>query len=207
VALLVSGKQDHFDLSFHWHWQERSVETDMDEELIDVNIRLADESDVPALAKLRYDLRSSTGSVSEPEPEFLRRCDRWMREHLKAGSFWQCWVAEQDQQLIGNLWLQLVEKIPNPRSEPEYHAYVTSFYIQEPARGKGIGTRLLETALEWCRATKVHAVILWPTDRSRSLYERYGFAVRSDLLELIISDSASENDSSRSRNPFRTEVI
>jgi GNAT superfamily N-acetyltransferase len=53
-----------------------------------------------------------------------------------------------------------------------------------PARRGGIGGRLLETALAWCRAAGVDAVLLWPCARSRSLYERYGFGVRDDLLAL-----------------------
>ena len=157
-----------------------------------VHLRLANESDALALAKLRFALRSTMGPpVKEPESEFLARCRKWMSEHLRPGSNWQCWVAEADHALVGALWLQLVEKIPNPRSEPEYHAYLTNFYIQESHRGKGMGTRLLTIALDWCRARKVHAVILWPTEKSRSLYERHGFAVRSDLLELIIGDAVS----------------
>ena len=157
------------------------------------NIRLANDSDAPALAKLRYALRSSMGVVTEPEDDFLERCADWMKEHLKAGSVWQCWVAESGQGLIGCLWLQLVEKIPNPRSEPEHHAYITNFFIQGFARGKGIGSRLLSTAIAWCKARDVHAVILWPTERSRALYERSGFAVRDDLMELLITRASTEN--------------
>src|SRR2546427_3287221 len=160
---------------------------------IAVNIRLASDSDAPALAKLRYALRSSMSVVTEPEDEFLQRCEEWMTEYLKAGSSWQCWVAEKDQELIGCLWLQMVEKIPNPRSEPEHHAYITNFFIQEFARGKGIGSRLLSTAIAWCEAGDVHAVILWPTERSRSLYQRSGFAVRDDLMELLITSASTRN--------------
>ena len=63
-----------------------------------------------------------------------------MAERLKDGSPWRCWVAEQDQNLVGTLWMQLIEKIPNPTAEPKYHAYVTNFYVCENARGKGIRT-------------------------------------------------------------------
>jgi GNAT superfamily N-acetyltransferase len=155
----------------------------------DLNFRIANQSDAPALARLRYALRASTGVVTEPQGEFLERCRIWMTDHLKEGSLWHCWVAESDSELMGALWLQLVEKIPNPRSEAEHHAYITNFYVQETARGKGIGSRLLTTALEWCKGRDVHAVILWPTEKSRSLYERYGFAVRPDLLELVLSNA------------------
>jgi GNAT superfamily N-acetyltransferase len=97
-------------------------------------------------------------------------------------------VAEQDRAPVGHLWAQLIEKIPNPSPEPEYHAYLTNFYVLEDARGLGVGGALLSAALEWCKTCEVHAVILWPTERSRSLYLRHGFAVRQDLLELLVGE-------------------
>ena len=154
----------------------------------DVHLRLAKQSDAAALAQLRYDFRASTGIATEPELEFVARCSGWMTAHLHDGSLWKCWVAESDN-IIGALWLQLVEKIPNPRAEPEYHAYITNFYLRESARSKGIGSRLLNMALDWCKSQEVHAVILWPSEKSRTLYERHGFAVRSDLLELVLTNT------------------
>jgi GNAT superfamily N-acetyltransferase len=153
-----------------------------------INIRLASAPDAPALARLRYDFRSSVGVVSEGESEFIGRCRRWMEERLREGDPWRCWVAERGGELVGNLWAQLVEKIPNPTLEPERHVYVTNFYVREGERGRGTGSLLLSSALDWCRAGGVHAVILWPTERSRSLYLRHGFAVREDLLELIVGE-------------------
>jgi GNAT superfamily N-acetyltransferase len=151
-----------------------------------VNIRLAAESDAAALAGLRYEFRSSVGVVSERESEFVGRCRRWMSERLREGGAWRCWVAEREGELVGNLWAQLVEKIPNPSVEPERHAYLTNFYVREGERGRGTGSLLLAAALGWCREKEAHAAILWPTERSRPLYLRHGFAVREDLLELLL---------------------
>ena len=148
-------------------------------------IRLAEVSDADTLARLRYALRASTGRATEPEADFINRCSVWMRDHLENDA-WYCWVAELNRQLSGSVWLQLVEKIPNPRAEAEHHGYITNFYVQEGARGQGIGSQLLRAALDWCQARDVHAVILWPTERSRSLYKRHGFSVRDDIMELII---------------------
>ena len=153
----------------------------------DIAIRLARLSDAPKLAELRYVLRSADGRSIEVETDFVRRCLPWMTEHLQKES-WRCWVAEQYGKVIGAIWLQRIEKLPNPTTELEYLAYITNFFVVEPERGKGIGSILLSTALSWCREHDVDAVILWPTEKSRSLYERYGFAVRSDLLELVLAD-------------------
>ena len=153
-----------------------------------INIRRAAASDAHALAKLRYEFRSGNRAASEDESEFVERCRVWMEGRLGEGGAWRCWVAERGHEPVGNLWAQLIEKIPNPAVEPERHAYVTNFYVREGERGRGTGSRLLATALDWCRASGVHAVILWPTERSRSLYLRCGFAVREDLLELIVGE-------------------
>lgn len=153
-------------------------------------IRLAQVSDAFQLARLRYLFRASLGVVCEAEAEFVQRCHLWMQERLQEGSRWKCWIAELDDELIGNLWMQMIEKIPNPVIESESHAYITNFYIREPARGQGVGVKLLAAALDWAQVQNVHAVILWPTERSRSLYLRHGFAVREDLLELVVGEVA-----------------
>jgi ribosomal protein S18 acetylase RimI-like enzyme len=154
-----------------------------------ISIRLANPNDAPLLAVLRYEFRSAIARDIENKNEFIARCEKWMREHLQQTS-WRCWVAEADQTIVGALWLQLIEKIPNPTSEPELHGYITNVFVNAAVRGQGIGSRLLDEAIEFCKKQPVHAVILWPSERSRSLYERHGFAVRSDLLELIVSKSS-----------------
>jgi len=153
-----------------------------------ITIRLATAEDATSLAKLRYSFRSSLDQTNEDETKFVQRCDRWMRERLREDCGWRCWIAEQSHIPVGNVWVQLIEKIPNPVAEAECHAYLTNFYISERARGKGVGTRMLMKVLEWCETQDVQTVILWPTQQSRTLYERQGFSVRTDLLGLIIEE-------------------
>ncbi|HYX27600.1 MAG TPA: GNAT family N-acetyltransferase [Pyrinomonadaceae bacterium] len=154
--------------------------------MIAVSIRGANATDAEGLAELRYALRAG-GDATESKPEFVRRCREWIAAHLAADGPWQCWVAEADNKLLGAIWLQWIEKIPNPRSEAEHHAYITNFFVHESTRGNGIGTRLLTTAIDWCRDRDVHEIILWPRPRSRSLYERHGFVEASDIMALIIN--------------------
>jgi GNAT superfamily N-acetyltransferase len=103
---------------------------------------------------------------------------------------WHCWVAEREEKLVGALWLHLIEKIPNPTAEPESIGYITNFFIAESERGQGLGSRMLNEVLTWCRkqqsakGRQIAGIILWPTDRSRTLYLRNGFEVPEDLFEL-----------------------
>jgi len=148
-----------------------------------ITIRLAHESDAPRLARLRYDFRSEMHATTEPEREFARRCESWMSERLRDGSRWRCWVAERQRDIVGGMWVQLIEKIPNPSDEPEEHAYISNVYVRDAERGSGIGSALLAAALAWCDGRPVHSVILWPSARSRPLYERLGFTPAHGVLE------------------------
>jgi GNAT superfamily N-acetyltransferase len=151
---------------------------------MNIKIRVATESDAPVLARFRYELRSSAREMIESEEEFSERCMRWMMARLNSRSSWRCWIAECEQTPVGNIWSQLVEKIPNPAAETECYLYVTSFYVREEYRGKGIGTRLLSEAIDWARTNNAHTVILWPRERSKSLYLRHGFTAADDLMQL-----------------------
>jgi GNAT superfamily N-acetyltransferase len=146
-------------------------------------IRRARPADADALARLRYQFRANLDPATEPEPVFIARCARWIRERLGADGPWYCWVADRDGELVGTIWLQTFEKLPNPIAERERHGYITSLYVRPEYRDGGLGSALLDQAIAECEARTVDAVLLWPTRRSRSLYERHGFAAGSDLLE------------------------
>lgn len=144
-------------------------------------LRAATAKDAPVLARLRYSFRSITDQDQENENDFLERCSQWMADRLSQGS-WRCWVVERENEIVGVLWLQLIEKIPNPTSEPEFHGYITNVFVDESLRGVGLGSQLLNEALSFCRSYPVHSIILWPSEKSRTLYERHGFSVKSNLL-------------------------
>jgi GNAT superfamily N-acetyltransferase len=146
-------------------------------------IRAAGPEDASVLARLRYDFRVELEPPAEPEPDFLERCRVWMAERLASGGVWKCWLAEEDGVPLGAAWLQLLEKIPNPVGEPELHGYISSLYVTSDRRGSGVGSALLRACLQECESRGADAVFLWPTPRSRPLYQRHGFEVRGDMLE------------------------
>ena len=153
----------------------------------DVVVRPATESDAELLATFRFELRSFFHEVLEDEVAFIERCTEWMQERLRSGGAWSCWIAEHQKKPVGAVWVQLIEKIPNPIAEPEYYVYLTNFYVREQFRGTGIGSMLLSEALAWSKAKNAETVILWPTERSKPLYSRHGFTLASNFMQLTIA--------------------
>ena len=151
-----------------------------------MQIRPAVPADARRLAELRYDFRAAMNEATEDRQSFVARCSDWMASGLAAGTAWRCWVAEDAGRIAGHLWLQLIEKVPNPAPELEQHAYITNVYVDPSARGAGIGEQLMEAALTFCRDERVDSVILWPTEKSRTLYARHGFVEPHDMMEAVI---------------------
>src|SRR6478672_1857730 len=86
-----------------------------------------------------------------------------------AGAYQSLWVAVADGEVVGSVALR--ELTPAERQ-------LKRMYLRPDQRGRGLGRRLLETALERARADGVSVIRLDTGERmeaARSLYEAYGF--------------------------------
>jgi GNAT superfamily N-acetyltransferase len=149
------------------------------------SIRAAVPADADRLAELRWEFRIARAPATEDHDAFVRRCADWMRSELASQSVWCAWVAVAGEAIVGQLWVQTIHKMPNPVAERERHAYVSNVFVQPASRG-GAGSRLLEAAIAWARASNIDRVILWPSALSVTLYERHGFTHRGDVMELAL---------------------
>lgn len=149
-------------------------------------IRWARAEDASVLAELRYRFREEMGLAAEDHGAFVERAAAWMAERLAGGRPWRALLAEADGRVIGCGWVQLIEKVPNPGPEEELHGYITSLFVEPRWRGAGLGAALLEGLVAACREAGVDAILLWPSERSRGLYERMGFAAPGDVLGLQV---------------------
>ncbi len=146
-------------------------------------IRPAVPEDAPQLAALRYRFRAGLGAPVEEEGAFVARATAWFATRLTLPA-WRCWLAvDAADELIGQVLLQFIEKVPNPVEEAETIGYLTNLYVRPEHRGRGLGARLLQTALAACPAETVDTIILWPTAQSVTLYKRAGFITPIDLME------------------------
>lgn len=81
------------------------------------------------------------------------------------------WIAEEGERTLGSIAVVDAEGGVGQ---------LRWFLLSPDARGKGVGRRLLETALDYCRARGFRSVFLWSfsdLDAALKLYEGAGFAV------------------------------
>ena len=153
-----------------------------------IQIRSAAPDDAAALAELRWEFRVSRAPANEPHDAFVARCGAWMRCELASAAQWRAWIAVDGVAIVGQTWLQTISKMPNPVEERERHAYVSNVFVRPAFRG-GVGSRLLDAAVAWAKANDIDRVILWPSARSVTLYERHGFTHHGDVMELALGSS------------------
>ena len=139
----------------------------------EILIRRAEPRDADALVELGREIGA------EPEG-WLITTGTWRtvgdeRRYLKAIRRWQhaaVFVAEVDGRVVGRL---SVARDQHPASP---HVADLGLMVAAELRGRGIGRRLLSTAVEWARAAGIAKLELhvfpWNEPALR-LYERFGF--------------------------------
>jgi len=97
-------------------------------------IRRATIDDVEELARLRFQLYTEyKPSIVEPFDAYRERFVPFARDALADGERWRAWTAEEDERLVGAVWLQTVPRVPAPgRDDPRPIGYLTNAYV-EPA--------------------------------------------------------------------------
>jgi GNAT superfamily N-acetyltransferase len=103
-------------------------------------------------------------------------------------------VAETQRQLVGLLsaWSQL----PIWRSRPE--ARVTAMVVRSETRGQGVGTALMERAVQWARDAGCEGIELTSGMRAERepahrFYETFGFRRTSYGFRLPVTDDRIEH--------------
>ncbi|MGG3280052.1 N-acetyltransferase family protein [Paenibacillus solani] len=153
-----------------------------------MHIRLANKTDIEQLVRMRWDFTNEYNDKKIDEDQyqdFFLECQSFLQEAL-SGDRWFIWVAEAEGRIISHIYIELITKVPRPGKKTSPFAYMTNVYTSPIHRGKGIGSRLLKELEEWSKTNKYEFIIVWPSDWSIEFYERSGYKLCKEPMELVI---------------------
>ena len=91
---------------------------------------------------------------------------------------WTRFVIELDGRVVG--------MVSGGPSNYTGAAVLTSLWVAPPARGSGIGDRLVKTAVDWSKGAGFSQLLLWVAEgneHAELLYARHGFARTGEMIE------------------------
>lgn len=153
-----------------------------------MNFRLAAENDISSLVEMRWLHEFEEGNCSGIQKEgFITECKSFLKKGLEDGS-WVYWIAEDNGEIIANIYINKIRKVPKPQKLFSEIGYVTNVHTKEKYRNKGIGKQLLKETVAWSKENDMELLFVWPSKRAVNFYAREGFKEQNDIMELLLEE-------------------
>ena len=156
-----------------------------------LRVRPATAGDADEIARLRWEFSLEGHEPTEPHEAFMRRMAAEVRRYLANGR-WSIWIAEHPEvarRVVATVFVQRIDKVPRPYRRPPAWGYITNVYVDAAFRDRGIGREVIDVAIASARAEGLDTLLLWPSRRAVSFYERAGFAPATGAMEMPLDES------------------
>jgi GNAT superfamily N-acetyltransferase len=99
----------------------------------------------------------------------------WLHRKMEEGEYLAWLAVGADGRVAAGLGLWLMDWTPHMIGPGSRRGNILNVYTNADCRRQGLAHRLMEVALDWCRAHRIRAVILHSSKDGRPLYEKLGF--------------------------------
>ena len=159
-----------------------------------VAVRVADDRDLPALARLRREWTAERTGAPVEDEHFDRSFAAWWRAELPRRTFW---VAEAGTErsgytVVGSLNVVEIGNMPRPGARPGRWGYVGNAFVVSAYADRGVAAALLDAAVEHARARRYQRLVLRPTPSSARFYLRHGFTPAGEGMLMLVPSHAAE---------------
>lgn len=148
------------------------------------SVREAGEADVAVLARFGCRMIEDASKDHPYPPEKLASIEEayvpFVRAHLQDGSL-KAWVVEVQGQIAACGTLLILPYIPNPIEPTRRTARLFGMYTLPEHRRIGLGRRIAEQAIEYCKTQGIKRIVLTASPMGRPLYESLGFETSKEL--------------------------
>lgn len=96
----------------------------------------------------------------------------------------KAWVIKKGEKVLASVSISILSMVPIPNDPQCKVAYMHSVYTEEEWRGKGLSKKLVEQAIEECKASGIKRMTLNASYAGKSLYEKLGFEPVENAMRL-----------------------
>lgn len=158
-----------------------------------MTVRVADDRDLPALARLRREWTAERTGVPAPEPGeagdgFDEAFAAWWRTELPRRTFWLAEAGDDrvGYTAVGSLNVVEVGNMPRPGARPGRWGYVGNAFVMSSFVDRGVASALLNAAVEHARARRYQRLVLRPAPRGAPFYLRHGFVPAGEGMLIML---------------------
>jgi GNAT superfamily N-acetyltransferase len=152
----------------------------------DVSLRQAGEADIPLLVTHNRRMFEEVAHLQgrTHAPAALQAWEQaffpYVRSRMADGSV-IAWLIEVDGVAVCSAAIAVVTSPPSPRNPSGRYGLLFGMYTEPAYRRRGLAQRVVQAAVEWCRAEGLRWVSLFASDAGRPLYEGLGFGPTSQM--------------------------
>lgn len=141
------------------------------------------------LAELRWDFRMEGGDElpAVSKSEFVEACLLFLKRGLESG-YYAHWLAEEGDEIVSHVFIHKIDMIPRPCKIHDQFGYITNNYTKPAYRNRGVAPELMRRALDWAKDEDLELLIVYPSERAVSFYQRAGFYPENDVMELRLRE-------------------
>ena len=139
-------------------------------------------ADAETVVAQRRAMFSDSGFANEQDLDAMSAAFRpWLQRKMRDHEYMAWFAVDANGAIAAGLGLWLMDWPPHMIGPGPWRGNILNVYTRPDCRRIGLARRLMDTALAWCRANKVQAVILHSSEEGRHLYESMGFAPTNEM--------------------------
>ncbi|MEV4148944.1 GNAT family N-acetyltransferase [Amycolatopsis sp. NPDC049691] len=163
--------------------------------MTEIEVRAVRPAELAAVAELRWRwVAEQDGLPGDGRAEFVREFALWAREHAATH---HCLVVVRAGRVLGMAFLAVTPRVPTPAAFTRACGDVQSVYVVPEARREGLGGMLIEAVLRLAGELELERVTVHSSGPAVPAYERRGFAVAPQLLQVPVRRPRSVSPAGR----------
>lgn len=135
--------------------------------------RFADIRDIDLLVRLRLEFLE-VNEDNEQYEVIKENCYTYFCDFLENG-LCDVVLAEEDDRIVGTAIVFYYQSVPSVFNVSGKNAYITSMYVKEECRRKGIATIMLQQLIDNAKKKGYSIIMLNASEMGKGLYKKLGF--------------------------------